>query len=281
MENEKERKWDRADTTGRVIRFAAAAAVVMGIIGTAVYVHDQNRHEKQFEELRASACILPVPELPEMPEMPEPETAETETEDGTESAETEKSSYDFDVLRGTNEDIYAWITVPGTQTDYPILQSETDDYYLDHNLDHTTGYPGCIYTNRCSSQDFSDELTVLYGHNMKDGSMFGDLHEFEEADFFEEHREILIETEEERLTYEIVAATTFSDMYLPAFYQVTSETDRDRFLADIKKYAESDTKAHLREHEAGGKYVILSTCVKGKDELRYLVVGRLMEQPAT
>ena len=71
-----------------------------------------------------------------------------------------------------------------------------------------------------------------------------------------------------------MAATTFSDMYLPAFYDVTSETDRDRFLADLKTYAESDASAHLRECEAGGTYVILSTCINGKDELRYLIMGR-------
>lgn len=114
--------------------------------------------------------------------------------------------YDFGQLHEQNEDIYAWIVVPGTQVDYPLLQSETDNYYLDYNLDHSKGYPGCIYTNQCNRKDFSDYNTVLYGHNMKNGSMFGSIHSFEDETFFDGHPYIYVYTENERLTYEIYEA---------------------------------------------------------------------------
>ena len=94
--------------------------------------------------------------------------AEPETEESTEETVIYCDPvYDFGQLHEQNQDIYAWIVVPGTQVDYPLLQSETDNYYLDYNLDHSKGYPGCIYTNQCNRKDFSDYNTVLYGHNMK------------------------------------------------------------------------------------------------------------------
>lgn len=71
-----------------------------------------------------------------------------------------------------NPDVYAWITVPGTEIEYPILQHPSDNsYYFMHNIDGSYGYPGCIYTENLNSKDFADNNTVIYGHDMKNDSM--------------------------------------------------------------------------------------------------------------
>ena len=71
-----------------------------------------------------------------------------------------------------NSDVYAWITVPGTEIEYPILQHHSDNsYYFMHNIDGSYGYPGCIYTENLNSKDFTDNNMVIYGHNMKNDSM--------------------------------------------------------------------------------------------------------------
>ena len=67
---------------------------------------------------------------------------------------------------------------------YPIVQSAYDSYYLNHMIDGKEGYPGSIYTEKINAKTFSDFNTVIYGHDMKDGSMFKDLHKFEDATFF-------------------------------------------------------------------------------------------------
>ena len=85
---------------------------------------------------------------------------------------------DWDKLLATNADVYAWIRVPGTNIDYPILQASTgkdDDFYLHHDIKKNYSFAGCIYTRRANRKDLSDRLTVLYGHNMINGSMFGTL----------------------------------------------------------------------------------------------------------
>lgn len=167
----------------------------------------------------------------------------------------------------------------GTQVDYPLLQSETDNYYLDYNLDHSKGYPGCIYTNQCNRKDFSDYNTVLYGHNMKNGSMFGSIHSFEDETFFDGHPYIYVYTENERLTYEIYEAAKFTDVYIPSEYVISSKDDRDQFLADVREKV-SDNKLHVREDMEIGednRLITLSTCVSGERNHRYLVIGVLVE----
>lgn len=92
---------------------------------------------------------------------------------------------DFAAAQATNPDVYAWIWIPGTNIDYPILQSETEDdaYYLNHTIEKKEGLPGTIYTEKYNGKEFSSPVTVVYGHNMKNGSMFADLHKFEDRAF--------------------------------------------------------------------------------------------------
>lgn len=163
-----------------------AIAVCCG--GYLIYHHwSVKQRELEYEKLRQEETLSAATEMV---------IAEPETEENTEETVIYCDPvYDFGQLHEQNEDIYAWIVVPGTQVDYPLLQSETDNYYLDYNLDHIKGYPGCIYTNQCNRKDFSDYNTVLYGHNMKNGSMFGSIHSFEDETFFDGHPYIYVYTE--------------------------------------------------------------------------------------
>lgn len=186
---------------------------------------------------------------------------------------------DFEELRGENQEIYAWITVPGTKIDYPVLQSEEDNYYLEYNIDHTKGYPGCIYTNKCNVKDFSDSNTVMYGHNMLNGSMFAGLHDFEDADFFEQNDTIVVYTENARFTYRIYIAAAYSDAYLPAFFDMTSGEDTMWFLDTLKEY-EDDRKLIREDMEVTEEdcLLTLSTCISNESTKRYLVIGKLVEK---
>jgi len=255
-------------------------AIVAGIVafGAILYmiVHNMSLKEQNdnYEELRQT----------EMLEITETETeteiiVETETE--TEEIITCEAVYDFDELHETNEDIYAWITVPGTLVDYPVVQSEEDNYYLERNLDHSKGYPGCIYTNKCNVKTFDDLHTVLYGHNMKNDTMFGSLHDYEDIDNFNENRTILVYTEEKRLTYEIYAAVKFSDTYIPAVYGMNSEAGNEQFLQEVLNYAEKySSVSHIADMEVTSedKLITLSTCVAGENTRRYFVIGVLVEE---
>lgn len=186
---------------------------------------------------------------------------------------------DWEALWEQNEDIYAWIYIPGTNVDYPILQHETDDsYYLEYNLDGTKGYPGCIYTERINAKDFTDHNTLIYGHNMKNGTMFHDLHQFADETFFEENRYIFIYTPEELLIYDVFAAYKYTDAHILYFYDCKTESGFASYLQMV--WDDYGNRGNFREgvEVTGEDHIItLSTCVGGESDRRYLVQGVLVE----
>lgn len=186
---------------------------------------------------------------------------------------------DWDELKDTNEHIYAWIYIPNTNVDYPILQHPTDDsYYLDYNLDGTKGYPGCIYSeHRYNSTDFTDFNTLLYGHNMKNGTMFRTLHNFEDSEFFEENRYIYIYTPEQVYVYDIFAAYANEATHIFVVYDNETEYGRQEYLDDL--FGIRNMSAHFREDvevTTDSNILTLVTCISGRDHERYFVQGVLV-----
>lgn len=214
------------------------------------------------------------------------QTIETETEEETEEdilatlgIEVPDKSLDWAALKETNEDIYAWIYIPNTNVDYPILQHPTQDsYYLDYNLDHTKGYPGCIYSQGSyNTKDFTDFNTVLYGHNMRNGTMFRTLHNFEDATFFNENRYVFVYTPERVYVYDIFAAYTFDDRHILYHFNNDSMNDRADYIEEV--YNVRDMGAHYREGvevTTESNILTLVTCIGSKPNHRYLVQGVLL-----
>ena len=190
--------------------------------------------------------------------------------------EEEKEEYvspvDFDALQKMNPDIYAWISIPGTEVNYPILQSSTDDsYYLNHTVEGQEGYPGSIYTESCNGKDFTDYNTVIYGHNMKDGSMFRKLEDYKDKAFWEKNPYFYIYTPDGReLTYHIYSVATVedtSDTYLTTF---ASTEEYQKFLDMTKADADYDTGVEVGVNDT---IVTLSTCTRESDNHRIVVRG--------
>ena len=99
---------------------------------------------------------------------------------------------DFEALRKVNPDIIGWIVIPGMEISYPIVQGEDNDYYLKHTFDKAENASGCIFVEVENSPDFSDNNTFVYGHNMKNKSMFAKLNRYQEEDTFRKNPEFII-----------------------------------------------------------------------------------------
>lgn len=191
----------------------------------------------------------------------------------------EENPIDFEALWEVNEDVYAWITIPGTDIDYPILQHPTDNaYYLNHNLDGSYGYPACIYTEDFNTTDFTDNNTVIYGHNMGNGTMFAGLHAFESKDFFDENREVIIYMPDQILHYTIFAAHIYDDRHLMYSFDFSNDDVYASFIQDI--FDIRDMSANIdtdMEVSAEDNIITLATCVSGMPNNRYLVHAVLQE----
>ncbi len=146
---------------------------------------------------------------------------------------------DFEELWAVNSDVYAYIEIPGTKVSYPILQSVDGSVdYLNTTLEKTEGLPGSIYTENVNSRDFHENNTIIYGHDMNDGSMFGSLHDYDDETFFRENSEILIYLPDEAIKYHVYAAVVFDDRYIPKSYNFDTLEDRTRFIEDIKNFGQ-------------------------------------------
>lgn len=187
---------------------------------------------------------------------------------------------DFEKLAQINPDLYAWIRIPGTQIDYPVAQREGDDeYYLNRDLYGKPRFAGCIYTEDENSKDFTDFNTVLYGHNMKNGSMFRELHLFEEADFFAEHEYFFIDTPDGVLVYRIFAAYSSDARHILHSYDYKDQKVRQDYIDEILHV--HSVNANLRSDvklTPEDRIVTLSTCNHGQTDQRYLVQGVLVRE---
>ena len=265
-------------------------------IGSIINGAVKNRHEQQLLEELADQTV-PESSFPESEspapiplETPEPEP-ETEWDQLTLEEKIQKleeyfgidipdKNIDFAALQEeTNADIYAWIYIPNTKIDYPVLQHPEDNlYYLNYNIDGTKGYPGCIYTEDYNSKDFTDHNTVIYGHNMKNGTMFAGLHKYEDSKFFEENPYVYIYTADEVYVYQVFAAYEFSDAHI--LYNYPSDTDAafSSYLEEVMDVRSMNSNFNSDIEVTGtDKIVTLSTCISNKPNNRYLVQGLLLE----
>ena len=195
------------------------------------------------------------------------------------SIQQEINPIKFEELREMNPDVYAWITIPGTDIDYPILQHASDNsYYLKHNIDGSYGYPGCIYTENLNSKDFTDNNTVIYGHNMKNGSMFAGLHQYEARDFFDENREVIIYLPDQILHYTIFAAYTYDDRHLLYSFDFSDTDIYEAYLQAIFDIRDMNANIDKDMTVTGeNKIITLVTCIGNKPENRLLVQAVLQE----
>ena len=264
-----------------VAGLAAAYFVVSGIshivynrpVDNAATESTAETTEQGTEEAKAAMTEDEINEM--LSGMKATETAETVTEE-----QSEVIPVKFEELQAVNPDVYAWITVPGTDIDYPILQHASDNtYYLMHNIDGSYGYPGCIYTENMNSKDFTDNNTVIYGHNMKNGSMFAQLHKFEDPDFFNENREVLIYLPDEVLHYTIFAAHIYDDRHLLYSFDFTDPEVYQKYLDSI--FSTRDMSANIDKDitvTTDDQIITLVTCIGSQPNNRLLVQAVLTDR---
>ena len=198
---------------------------------------------------------------------------------GFEGLEIPKRKIDFNSMqKDVNPDIYAWIYVSGTKVDYPILQnSSNNEYYLTHDSEGKKAACGSIFTEDYNNKDFNDNHTVIYGHNMKNGTMFKSLRNYDKQDFFIENKYIYIYTAEDTRVYEIFGAYEYTDEHLLINYDTENRGKFQAYLDKVKN--RSDVSGHFnRDMTLNGsdKVITLSTCIGDKATSRYLVQAKLI-----
>ena len=183
---------------------------------------------------------------------------------------------DFEGLQAINPDVIGWIVCEGTNIDYPIVQGETNNTYLHHMFTGEYNYAGSIFMECQNAKDFSDVNTILYGHHMRNGSMFHDLVLYKEDGFYEEHPYMLILTPEHNYVLEIFAGFVSSLKEDSWILDFESEEERIDWLLKRMEKSEFETPVEVT---AADRVVTLSTCSYEFSNARYVMYGILIEIP--
>lgn len=200
------------------------------------------------------------------------------------SAQKAENPVNFKALKNQNPDVMGWINIPGTTIDYPILQSGDDteeNFYLNHDLERKYKFAGSVYIQRCNSSEFNDNNTVIYGHDLADGTMFTPLRKYRKADFFNTNDTINIYTPGHILTYKIFSAFVYDDRHIINSFDFSSEEGYSEFLDEctnpksLVKNIRSDISVTSKD-----KIITLSTCTDNPSE-RYLVCAVLTSDTET
>jgi sortase B len=194
---------------------------------------------------------------------------DVEINENTDSSQTIRSG--FDALLKENEDLVGWITMEGTQIDYPILQAEDNEQYLTRNFYNDDNVAGSIFMDFRNDIESAGKNTILYGHRMKDGSMFEQLSKYQDKEFFENHQTFEFDTLYDSYEAEIFAvyATTTDFDYIQTDF--ANEQEYEQLINNIKEESIYETDVEV---SATDQIITLSTCDYVLDENK----GRLVVQ---
>ncbi len=233
---------------------------------------------KSDEESVVPTAETPAEETEAEETPPAPEEAEEIV--AVEEPEPYVSPIDFESLQAMNPDIYAWLEIKGTDISYPLLQSPEDDaFYLNHDSERIWSADGSLFSeSRYNGRTMEDPVTLIYGHHMRSGAMFGNLErDYTDQAFLEAHREITVYTPEAELRYGVFAAVPWSGEHLLYYNDFSDEAEYSRFFASV--FRVRDLRARFYEENApapGDRVLILSTCLAADNTHRFLVMAKPM-----
>ena len=219
--------------------------------------------------------------LTSVEELEDPDTLESRVESAAveEAVENGKSQslpalknpINFTELKAINEEIIGWIRIGALNLSYPVAQAADNDYYLHRTFERVENFAGCIFLNCDNSRYFTDQNTIVYGHNMKNGSMFGTLKDFEKQETYDKNPYFWIFTPEFIYQYRIFSCSLVNKIGDPYRTRFVTE-DFQNFINTCQ--ANSMVDNHGVEVTTDDRIVTLSTCT-GDDSTRLIVQGKL------
>ncbi len=180
---------------------------------------------------------------------------------------------DFEALRKINPDVVGWIYYEDSHIDYPIVKGENNDKYLYTMFDGTQGSFGCLFVDAATENPFKQFNTIVYGHHMKNGSMFADLKKLQDQEYYRSHPRMELITPEGKFHLEICAflnQPSDSEIYTT---NIKDLGERNDYLENIFNRAQYTTGVNM---DIRDRFVVLSTCVDATGPDRYIVLCKMV-----
>lgn len=263
-------KWKIIAVVGIAVAVIAAIALIFLLRN---FYGEEMESEAKMEELRVELGTESAEEDIEEPEV-QPSSTPTPT-----PKPLEKNPYaDLFVQNG---DMAFWLVVDGTVIDYPVMQTpEDENYYLERDFEGNEDKAGCLLLDTDSPLYGKNPTTnlIIHGHNMKAGTMFGGLMQYEDENYCTEHKHMEIYTRTDKREYEVISVF-YSQVYYPTdmvfkyynFFQADNELEFNYFYDNIKEMSMYDTGVTA---ELGDHFLTLSTCAYHVEDGRFVVVAK-------
>lgn len=265
----------------RIILISLLSAVF--VVSAGMVISYQTEHQKTIDDAEEAARLAglnpgtrPRPQetagvTREPPEVTEP-SAEEPPEEPLPEEVLDLTGIELEALREVNGDVVGWISIPGTIVSYPLIQGEDNQYYLRRNWKKESRNAGCIFLEAKVSPDLTDFHTIIYGHLMRDETMFGVLKYYRGMDYWREHPSIYIVLNDGIYRYDIFAAHETPLISIVFRLDIEENHLEEEFIQFCKDSSVLDTEL---TPEAGDRILTLSTCTGNGYSSRWVVHGVL------
>lgn len=276
-----------ADETLNALRESAASVENIGTTENAATADGETAKTDAATEATVTNETAEMSKSMESADVTEPPAGETTHSAGAKS--TEETDSGSALLQNpyrdsflANEDMAGWLQIPGTVIDYPVMWTPQDEnHYLYRDFDGSENKNGCLILDTDSSVNPLTTNLIIHGHNMRSGAMFGNLTDYEDENYYKEHKQITLYTEECQRNYEVIAVfrsqvfkKTDSVFKFYKFFQADTEEEFDDFYQNIKAMSLYDTGVTA---QYGDHFITLSTCVYHVEQGRFVVVAKEIE----
>ena len=228
---------------------------------------DAKNSEETFDTLAEKVVKVTEPAVPD-------EEATEPTEEELALQEAELAQQKYSALFEQNQDFIGWISIDGTNVNYPVMQTPNNpDYYLKHSFEKSYSDYGVPYIDEACALGISNNI-VVYGHHMRNGSMFADICKYTDKSFYEEHKTIKFDTLSSLGEYEVVAVFKFdtnNESFKFNEYTAMDEAEFDEFMENVHSRQLYDTGV---DAEYGDELLTLSTCEYTYKNGRFVVVAK-------
>lgn len=255
------------------LALAACALLLYGGLNLFFYLLQSGKSASANQNL-ISMAVAVKPEDP-APEETSQTPAETEAQEEPQQTwldEIPPITVDFDVLQAQSQDVVGWLYCEDTPINLPICQGKDNDYYLYHLYDGTGNSSGTLFIDYRSPRDFSAGNTVIYGHNMKNRTMFGSISNYRKQEYYDTHPVLWLLTPQQDYKLEPVVGVVTPDVSEIFSYELSCEQAYD-LVTRLREDSTFQTDIRLQPTD---RFVSLSTCSYEFDEARYVVIARML-----
>lgn len=195
-----------------------------------------------------------------------------DAEASLEKKKEEHFNVDFTSLKRINPDVVGWITARDTEIDYPVVRGKDNDFYLRHLFTGEQNKLGSVFMDYRNHSDFLDKNTIIYGHNMKDGSMFSSLTKYKDQQYYDNFPTMLLYTPVGNFTVELFAGIVVDGNYESVRFNFKDDHDFHSYIDSLKEKSTFDSNTSIK---ADDQIITLVTCSYEFNNARYALYGKL------